>query len=203
VSIDPPDSSTHELTSPHELHHFVVWDRARPVNQRVRLEQPSPPRSISDQELTVDEIVAQHLVGRQELVESARKGLPAGQETDPDRGVDEDHYATRRLRAGFSRRRGASRTVGSEPNNARRRSYAPWRRSASSPKRTASVSVVAPLTFRASASSWSSMWSVFFIRTLLPYLYGRSNQRDDRSGGGRGHGWSSSPEMGQVGRRHR
>jgi hypothetical protein len=119
----------------------------------------------------VDEIVAKHLVLREELTQSTRVGLPSGEETNPDGGVDEHHYATRRLRAGFSLRLGTSWAAGSEPRNARSRSYAAWRRSASSPRRTASVSVVAPLTVRASARSAASMWSVFFIWSELPYWY--------------------------------
>ena len=39
-----------------------------------------------------------------------------------------------------------------------------------------SVSVVARLTVRASWRSFSSMWSVFFIRMILPYHSIRSNR---------------------------
>ena len=47
----------------------------------------------------MDEIVAQHLVGRQELVQSARKeaSRPARKRIQTVRCHDEDHYATRRL----------------------------------------------------------------------------------------------------------
>ena len=97
-------------------------------------------------------------------------GARPRQEAVPHRGVDQHHYAARRLRAGRSRRLGASSAAGSDPRSARRRPYAACRKSASRPSRTASVSVAAPLTVRASAKSFSSMCSVFFIpcRTAVP-----------------------------------
>ncbi len=47
--------------------------------------------------------------------------------------------------------------------------YAALRISASSPRRTVSVSVAAFAAIRAWAKSLSSMCSVFFIGTFLPY----------------------------------
>ena len=41
--------------------------------------------------------------------------------------------------------------------------------SASSPRRTVSVSVFAPVADLAFRNSSSSIWSVFFILTILPY----------------------------------
>src|SRR5262249_59989623 len=135
-----------------------VLHGAGPVNLGIRREQSGTrPAAVTDQELSLHQIVAQDLVTCQEVVERARLGRSSGKEPDPDRGIDEDHYAVRRLRPAFSRRRGTSRAAGSAPRNARRRSYAARRRRASSPRRTASVSVLAPLTSRASPSSLSSL----------------------------------------------
>jgi hypothetical protein len=91
VSIDPPNPPAHELADLHELHDFSVRDRACPVNPRIRLEQATSPSAVPDQELTLDEIVTQYLVCRQQLVERGREGFPSGQEANPDGRVDEDH----------------------------------------------------------------------------------------------------------------
>ena len=158
MGVDPSDSPSTELAGLDELHDIRVGHGASPMDLGIRREHPGTrPSAVTDQELALDEIVAQYLVIRQEPVQCTGVRCSPGQKPDPDRGIDQDHYATRRLRAGLSRRRGVACAVGSDPRNARRRSYAARRRSASSPRRTASVSVVAPLTARASASSFSSM----------------------------------------------
>src|SRR5205823_4641521 len=92
---------------------------------------------------------------------------------NPDGGVDQDDHAAECLTDETrSRRRRTSRPRGSVPRRARRRSYAPWRTSASRPSRMVSVSVFAPHAALASHSSSSSTWRVFFIQMIVPHLYG-------------------------------
>src|SRR5581483_3543068 len=92
--------------------------------------------------------------------------------------VDENAHAAECLaEVPRSRRRGTSPACGSDPRSARSRSYARRRIRASRPSRTVSVSVLAPAAARASRRSRSSMCSVFFIRTIVPYQYGVDNDR--------------------------
>jgi hypothetical protein len=76
------------------------------------------------------------------------------------------------LADGRSRRRRVSCAFRSDPRSALRRSYAPRRTSASRPRRTVSVSVRAPDADFASRNRLSSIWSVFFIHTIVPTAYG-------------------------------
>ena len=91
------------------------------LDPRVRREQADAPPAVTEQELPVDEIVAQNLVVREQPIEHARMRLSRAEEADPDGRVDQDHYATRCLRVGFSRRRGATCAPGSDPRNAQHR----------------------------------------------------------------------------------
>lgn len=94
---------------------------------------------------------------------------PIREESDPHRGVNQDDHAAECLADDArSRRRRVSRARDSDPRSARRRWYAPWRTSASSPSRTVSVLVLAPEADFASCKRRSSMCRVFFIQTIVP-----------------------------------
>src|SRR5581483_12059963 len=116
------DSAPGELARLHELHQLDMRHATRSFDLRVRREQVGAPSRVTDQQLAVYEIVAQNLVVREQPIELPRVRLAATQEADPDRRVDQNHYAARCLPAGFSRRRRTARASGSDPRNARRRS---------------------------------------------------------------------------------
>src|SRR5262245_7812332 len=169
MGVNPPNSAAVYLVMLDELDHFRVCDQGRLAHHLVLGKKFCACTTVTNQQFPVNEIVTEHFIVGEQPVEAARIRFGPSQETDPDRCINKDTHAPRRLRAVLSRRLDTSRAPGSVPRRARRRSYAAWRISASSPNRTVSVSVAARLTVRASWRSFSSMWSVFFIRMILPY----------------------------------
>src|SRR5918995_2532925 len=132
-------------------------DNRRLVHLSVIGQQLLAATFITDEEFAVHEIMATHFVTAQERVELGGVRRSIRKEADPNRGIDQDDHAAECFaEEARSRRRGVSRARGSDPRSALRRSYAPRRTSASRPRRTVSVSVLAPqadLAFRNSRSS--------------------------------------------------
>ena len=122
MRVNPSNSAAVYLPMPDELDHFRVWDRGRLPHHFVRAEKLCAPSAVADKQLAINEIVAEHFIVGEKLVEFAGVRFGSSQETDPDRCIDKDHYAPRRLRADLSRRLGTSRAAGSVPRRARRRS---------------------------------------------------------------------------------
>src|SRR5690349_5844426 len=155
-----------------KFHDLSMGNGRRLLQTFIRFEKLPPASAVANQKLAIYQLVPDHCVKRQQSVQLASVRSPLGKRTDPYRGINKDHQATLRLTRGFSRRRGTSCAPGSLPRRARRRSEAAWRTSASSPKRTVSVSVAAPQARFACWNNSSSIFSVFFIHTILPYKYG-------------------------------
>lgn len=120
MHIDPTNASSSEIASSNEVDHFVMRYLGRLLHQCVPRQQVLATPSIADQQLPEHQLVSNHFILAEEIVEPARKWLPTCQEANPYGRVDENHYAA--LRRGRSRRRGTSRAFGSEPRSARMRS---------------------------------------------------------------------------------
>src|SRR5688572_18211304 len=173
MRIDPANPVSVQSTASYELHHIDMRHSGRLVHLLVICEQLFSPALVPDKKLSVDELVAADLVTAQESVQLGRVRSSIREEPNPDRRIDEnDHAAECLADLAGSRRRRTSRACGSDPRSARRRSYAPRRTNASRPRRTVSVSVLAPEADLASRSRCSSICNVFFIHIIMPYWYG-------------------------------
>src|SRR5207237_828229 len=102
-----------------ESDHLLVRNGCRPMHLFIGFEKLPPPPFVANEELTEDEFVASNLIFPEQSVEFGRIGFPIREEANPDRGVDKDHQAARRLAEGTSRRLGTPFAPGSEPRRAR------------------------------------------------------------------------------------
>ena len=91
MRVNPSNSATVHLAAPDELDHFRVWDRGRLPHRSVRAEKLCAPSAIADQQLAINEIVAEYFIVGEKSVEFAGVRFGSSQETDPDRCIDKDH----------------------------------------------------------------------------------------------------------------
>ena len=158
MRVDPTDAASIQATLPHERYDVGMWDDRRLVHLRIIGQQLLAATLITDEEFAVHEIMATHFVTAQEAVELDGVRWSIRKETDPDRSIDQDDHAAEGFAGDArSRRRGVARARGSDPRSALSRSYALRRTNASKPRRTVSVSVVAPQAVLASRKRLSSM----------------------------------------------
>ena len=122
MDVNPSDASTVDLPSSYELGHFRMNDRSGLSQLSIGGENSRAASAVSDQELAIYEIVAEDCLEGQQPIQFSRIRFCSNEKSDPDRGVNEHHYAPRPFRVRFSRRRGTSRAWGSEPRRARMRS---------------------------------------------------------------------------------
>jgi hypothetical protein len=122
VDINPTRAATMELPVAHKRDHIVMRDGSSLVHQFVRGQEPHSAAPIADKKFTKHQFVTDDLVPLEEGVEFRSERLAVCQEANPNRGVDEDHQAARRLLGDRSRRLETSCAFGSEPFKDRRRS---------------------------------------------------------------------------------
>src|SRR5262245_56419102 len=169
VRVDPTDPAAVQTPLACELDYLLMRNNRNLLHACVVREQARATALVTDEKLAEDEVVACDFALQEQPIELTCVGGAIGQESNPDRRVDEDHHGAGCFPVAVdARRRPTSLACGSLPRSARIRSLAAWRTSASSPSRTASVSLRAPLADLASRRRLSSMWSVFF----MPYDHG-------------------------------
>jgi len=142
------------------------------------------------QQLIENHLVAGHGVPGEEIIEAAGIGFSAGEKSDPD----DVSTSTIRQPCVFSAAPACearrTRTVRYHKASATSRRR-PWRASASSPRRTVSVSVLAWQDVLARRSSPTSMGKVFFRRSNLPCRDGKTNHMPDQPA----HSFRMSPQI--------
>ncbi len=121
MNVDPSGSAAMQLVLPGKCHYLGVRHRLGLCEPRVKIEQFQPATPIANQQFAEYQVVPNHFIVRQQAVQRRDEWHSIGKPTNPDRGIYEDHYATRRFRAGLSRRRGTSCASGSVPSRARAR----------------------------------------------------------------------------------
>ena len=94
MRVNPSNSAAVYLAVPDELDHFRVWDRGNLPHPFVRSEKLYAPSAVADQQLAINEIVAEHFIVGKKPVEFAGVWFGSSQETDPDRCIDKDHLCT-------------------------------------------------------------------------------------------------------------
>src|SRR5687767_345766 len=123
MRVDPPDAATVQSSRAHERNDFDGRHHWCLMHLLVVSQQWPAAALVADEKFAVDEVVTTHFVTSQEGIQFGGVRRAVGEESDPDRGIDQDHYATERfVGVARSRRRGTSRTCDSEPRKARRRS---------------------------------------------------------------------------------
>ena len=94
MRVNPSNSAAVDLAMPHELYHFGVWDRGRLPHLFVRAQKLCAPPAVADQQLAINEIVAEHFIVSEKPVEFAGIRFGSSQKTDPDRCIDKHHLCT-------------------------------------------------------------------------------------------------------------
>ena len=94
MRVNPSNSATVYFAVPDELGHFGVWHRGRLTHRFVRAQKLCAPSTVADQQLAINEIVAEHFIVGKKPVEFAGVWFGSSQETDPDRCIDKDHLCT-------------------------------------------------------------------------------------------------------------
>ena len=90
-----------DLAAPDELDHFRVCDRGRLAHRLVGGKKLCTPSAVTDQQLAVNEIVAEHFILGEKPVEFASVRFGSSEETDPDGCIDKDHLCTKALALRF------------------------------------------------------------------------------------------------------
>ena len=91
VDVNPTDAAPVEAPVPNKLDDLLVGDRCDLMHSLVVGQQPLPSPAVAHQEFSKDEFMAQDLAVLEKFVQSSAKGVMAGEELDPDGGVDQDH----------------------------------------------------------------------------------------------------------------
>ena len=94
MRVNPSNSAAVDPAVPHELDYLTVWDRGRLPHPFVGAEKLCAPSAVADQQLAINEIVAEHFIVGKKPVEFAGVWFGSSQETDPDRCIDKDHLCT-------------------------------------------------------------------------------------------------------------
>ena len=99
----------------HEFSDLRMCDSRDPVDEVVRAQEPTSPAGTSDQQLAIHEIVPGGFVGLEQTVQFRGMGHPAGEETNPDGSIYEDHQANALVLPTPGLRLGTSVAPRSEP----------------------------------------------------------------------------------------
>lgn len=111
MGVDPSNAAAVYLAVPHELDDFRVWDRGGLPHPFVRAQKLCAPSAVTDQQLAINEIVAEHFIVGEKPIESTGVRFGPRQKTDPDRCIDKDHlYCATRARRFFSTPRYVARS---------------------------------------------------------------------------------------------
>src|ERR1051325_4895230 len=149
MDIGPSDPQAGHPTMLDECHRLVVTDHQRRRKRGEQLEHLATLLQQTEADLTYHVGVAQHFAGLQMC---GQNGVMATQMVHPDRGIDENHLAVRRV----GRRRAMTRRRGSEPPSAASLRALSRAISARSPSCTSALFSCMPVTPRALATKSSS-----------------------------------------------
>ena len=94
MRVNPSNSAAVYPAVPDEFDHFRVWDRGRLPHPFVRAQKLCAPSAVANQQLAINDIVAEHFIVDQKPVEPAGVRFDSSQETDPHRCIDKDHLCT-------------------------------------------------------------------------------------------------------------
>src|SRR5215471_17408135 len=94
MRVNPSNSAAVYLAMPDELDHFRIWDRGRVPYPFVRTQKLYASPAVADQQLAINEIVAEHFIVGEKPVEFAGVRFGSSQKTDPDRCIDKHHLCT-------------------------------------------------------------------------------------------------------------
>ena len=94
MRVNPSDSAAVHFAMPDELYHFRIWDRWRLPHPFVRAQKLCASSAIADQQLAINEIVAEHFIVGEKPIEFAGVRFGSSQKTDPDRCIDKHHLCT-------------------------------------------------------------------------------------------------------------
>jgi hypothetical protein len=97
MRVKPSNSAAADLVVPDELDHFSVCHRGRLAHRFVQGKKLCSSSAVTDQQLAVNEIVAEHFIVGEKAVEVARVRFCSSEETDPDRCIDKNHLCTAAL----------------------------------------------------------------------------------------------------------
>lgn len=97
MRVDPADSATVQVITADKLNYLLVTHVCNSVHQPVGFEHCGPSLFISNQQFTVDQIVAGGFFAIQQAIQFPRVRVPVRKEANPNRGVDQYHLG----RSGF------------------------------------------------------------------------------------------------------
>jgi hypothetical protein len=111
MRVNPSNSTAVYLAVLDELDHLRICDGGRLAHRFVRGEKLGAPAAVTNQQLAVNEFVAEHFIVGEKPIEFARVRFLSRQETDPNRSIDKNHLFTPALaRRCFSTPRHIART---------------------------------------------------------------------------------------------
>jgi hypothetical protein len=84
MDVDPSNSAAMELASAHERDHLVMRNGPRSKHPRICREHCRSTAAITNEELTINELVAKYLVVAEQPIQLRVVRLFAGEETDPN-----------------------------------------------------------------------------------------------------------------------
>jgi len=167
VHVDPADPPSAELARQDQLQHLFIWNqwrRRKPLQIRDH-GFPSRAKTAQD-ELSENPRMEQNQVGF-EMPGELRRTVSTAKEVDPDRRVDQNHWASSRT----GRRREATSISSTFPRSSANRRRAASSTSAFRPSRTATDFVGAPVTRTASSRRSRSISSVVLMHRVSHKSY--------------------------------
>ena len=115
MNVDPADTAAVQAPATNEGDGFAVGHGAGLMHPLVILQELLSTATVAHKKLAVDQFVSGHILAIHKFVQFGQEWRLPGKRPNPNRGVYQDHQATRRLAAGFSRRLDTSCASGSVP----------------------------------------------------------------------------------------
>jgi hypothetical protein len=91
VDVYPSRSSSMQTTILNERDDLVVRNCRGLMHQLIGVEELSSTTSIADEQLSKDEFMACYLIPTQKSIQFRGVGFAIGKESNPHRGIDQDH----------------------------------------------------------------------------------------------------------------
>jgi hypothetical protein len=91
MNVDPADATTVQVPISNEGNDVTVRDSARLMYALIGREELLAAFPVADQELSINQFMTCHFVKTEKPVQFDGVGSAVREETNPDRGIDQDH----------------------------------------------------------------------------------------------------------------
>ena len=91
MNVNPAHAATPQVPMTNELDSFGVRHDARLMHTFIHCQKLFPPSAVTDEKLSVNQLVPNHFINGKEPIQLPRVGSPVRKESNPHRCIDQNH----------------------------------------------------------------------------------------------------------------